>query len=105
MIASKVRELKLSDAEREFCALVTAVIPYWGRYPIPLSKSGVMPEVGMTETSRRIFLGLFDRLASRLYWAVRDGWDSGVGPKTCKMRSVRYGNCVDLNEPLWEQKT
>jgi hypothetical protein len=102
VLASKARNLILSEDENEFCSLVTAVIPYWGRYPIPLDKNRIMPEVGMTEARRHLFLGLFDRLAHRLYWAVRDGWDSGVGPKDLKIRSVRYGDCIDPNEPLWE---
>ena len=102
LLAAKVRHVTLSEDEHNFCALVTAVIPYWGRYPIPLDRSRIMPEVGMTEAHRRIFLGLFDRLAHRLYWAVRDGWDSGVGPKTIKIRSVRYGDCIDPTEPLAE---
>ena len=101
VLASKVQDLILSEDERNFCALVTAVIPYWGRYPIPLDKGHVMPEVGMTEADRRIFLDLFDRLAYRLYWAVRDGWDLHVGPKTLNVRSIRYGDCIDPNEPLW----
>jgi hypothetical protein len=102
VLASKVRDLKLSEDEHHFCALVTAAIPYWGRYPIPLDKNRIMPEVGMSETRRRLFLGLFDRLAHRRYWAVRDGWDSGVGPKDLKLRSARYGDCIDPSEPLWE---
>ena len=102
VLASKVQDLVLTEGEQKFCALVTAVIPYWGRYPIPLAKNHVMPEVGMAEASRGIFLGLFDRLAHRLYWAVRDGWDSGVGPKTLKIRSINYGDHIDPKEPFWE---
>jgi hypothetical protein len=101
-LVSKVRNLTLSEDEHEFCALLTSVIPYWGRYPIPLDKNRIMPEVGMTETRRHLFLRLFDRLAHRLYWSVRDGWDSGVGPKDLKMRSARYGDSIDLSETLWE---
>ncbi len=101
-LASKVRNLTLSADEHQFCALVTAVIPYWGRYPIPLDKNRIMPEVGMTETRRHLFLALFGRLAHRLYWSVRDGWDSGVGPKDLKLRSTRYCDSIDPSEPLWE---
>jgi hypothetical protein len=90
VLATKVQDLVLTEGEQKFCVLVTGVIPYWGRYPIPLAKNHVMPEVGMTEASRGIFLGLFDRLAHRLYWAVRDGWDSGIGPKTLKIRSIKW---------------
>jgi hypothetical protein len=100
-VASKVHDLVLTEGEQEFCTLVTSVIPYWGRYPIPLAKNHIMPQVGMTEAKGGIFLGLFDRLAHRLYWVVRDGWDSGVGPKTLKLRSIKYGDHIDPKEPLW----
>jgi hypothetical protein len=102
VLASKVQGLTLAEDEDQFCALVTAVIPYWGRYPIPLDKNRIMPEVGMAEARRHLFLGLFGRLAHRLYWSVRDGWDSGVGPKDLKTRSTRYGDCIDPSEALWE---
>lgn len=99
-LASKVRDLPLSCEEKEFCDVVTAAIPYWGRYPIPLTKNDVVPEVAITEALRRIFLNLFERLAHRLYWAVRDGWDSRVGPEQVKSRSLRYGDRIDPNEIL-----
>jgi hypothetical protein len=39
-------------------------------------------------------------LAQTLYWQVRDGWDSGVGPATLKYRSARYEK-IDAKEPLF----
>ena len=100
-IAAKIQCLRLSNEERMFCGNVSKAIPYWGRYPIPIKKEHLVPEVGMNEKLRHAFLGLFERLAHRLYWAVRDGWDSGVGPKTIKIRSTRYGDSIDPKEPLF----
>jgi hypothetical protein len=87
----KIPGLQLSEDEHRFCATATAAIPYWGRYPVPLKKRQLLPEIGVDEVLRAAFVGLFGRLASELYWAVRDGWDSGVGSKTLKIRSARYG--------------
>jgi hypothetical protein len=100
-LASKIRDLKLSDGEETFCRNATDALPYWGRYPIPLRKGQVSPEIGIDETLRQAFLSLFDRLAYQLYWAVRDGWDSGVGPKTIKIRSSKYGDRIDPSEPFF----
>jgi hypothetical protein len=59
-------------------------------YPIQLDSNSVLPETVVTESLRLAFLNLFARLAQTLYWKVRDGWDSGVGPATLKCRSARY---------------
>lgn len=100
-LAMKIPELQLSDDERRFCKNATDAIPYWGRYPIPLKKSQLLPEVGVDEALRQAFLGLFERLAHQLYRAVRDGWDSGVGPKTLKVRSTKYGDSIDPKESFF----
>lgn len=99
-LAAKIPGLTLSDQEQKFCESAAAAIPYWGRYPIPLEKGGLSIEIGVDEQVRMTFLGLFDRLAHQLYWAVRDGWDSGVGPQTLKVRSNKYGDKIDPGESL-----
>ena len=100
-LAAKIPNLVLSKAERSFCDHATKAIPYWGRYPIPLKKNQLSPEIAVDEELRQAFLGLFYRLAHELYWEIRDGWDSGVGPKTLKMRNIRYGDSIDLKESLF----
>ncbi len=101
VLASKIPDLDLSNGERQFCEIASKAIPYWGRYPSPLKKGQLLPEVGVDELLRKSFLGLFERLAHRLYWEVRNGWDSGVGPKTLKVRSLRYGDKIDPKEPFF----
>jgi hypothetical protein len=58
-------------------------------------------EIGVNGERRDISLALFDRLAYSLYWAIRDGWNSGVGPRTLKIRSERYGDRIDPGESLF----
>jgi hypothetical protein len=99
-LSKKVPSLVLSREESHFCDIATSAIPYWGRYPIPLRSNDVTPEVVITEPIRTAFLDLFDRLSQELYWKVRDGWDSGVGPRTLKVRDARYER-IDMNEPLF----
>lgn len=100
VLASKLSAITLSLEERNFCLAASKAIPYWGRYPIPLNSHELMPSVAVTEDVRRVFIGLFQRLASKLYWAIRDGWDSGVGPKTLTLRNKRYGDRIDPANPL-----
>lgn len=98
-LACKIQSLKLSSDESRFCDIATKSIPYWGRYPIPLKSNNVTTETVITEELRAVFLGLFDRLARQLYWRVRDGWDSGVGPVSLQIRDARY-EALDLDTPL-----
>jgi len=102
-LAEKIQGLRLSEEERRFCENAAKAVPYWGRYPVPLKKGQLSPEVGVDETLRQAFLGLFERLAHDLHWTIRDGWDSGVGPKTLKIRSVKYGDRIDPKEPLFDE--
>jgi hypothetical protein len=101
-LCGKIPGLILSIDEEKFCRQVTDAIPYWGRYPIPLEQNRLMPSVGVTALSRQTFLDLFDRLARELYWAIRDGWKSGIGVETIKVRANRYGDRISLGEKLFD---
>ena len=100
-LASKLPELKLSDAQLSLCRVLKEAIPYWGRYPIPRRHGNLTMEVPLTDVLRQDFLELFHHLGHMLYWKIRDGWDSGAGPQTIKVRSLRYGDTIDPEEPLF----
>jgi hypothetical protein len=102
VLAEKLDDIKLSEAEAKFCKVAQDAIPYWGRYPIPLSYNRLLPEVGLDGEMRRTFLDLQSRLGARLHRAIRDGWDSGVGPESLKRRSKRYGDDISHNESPFE---
>ena len=99
-LISKLQSIALSSGEQTFCQIASSAIPYWGRYPIPLDSNSVLPEVAVTESLREAFLQLFDRLATDLYWKVRNGWNSGVGSVTVKIRSAKY-ETINPQEPLF----
>ena len=98
----KVKGLSLSEAEEKVCQVMQDAIPYWGRYPIPLEYNGVLPEVAVDDEFRRVFLNLHFRLGQYLYDLIRDGWDSGVGPRSIKLRSIKYGDEIRLDELPFE---
>lgn len=99
-LAKLVPDLSLNSDEHAFCKLAQEAIPYWGRYPIPLWASGVLPETAMTIQRRDTFLGLHQRLGQKLFDQIKNGWDSGVGPRSEKMRAKKYGSEIDPNESL-----
>jgi len=92
--------LTLSADEVAFCKLAQEAIPYWGRYPIPLTSQGLLPESALTPERRATYLSLHQRLGQSLYDRIKDGWDSGAGPKTVKIRARRYGGEIKLDEPI-----
>jgi len=94
-------ELALSADEVAFCKLAQEAIPYWGRYPIPVASQGLLPESALTPERRATYLNLHQRLGQRLYDRIKDGWDSGAGPRSVKMRARRYGGEIKLDEPIW----
>jgi len=101
-LASKIPDVNLSAEEKEICQKIEGAIPYWGRYPIPLNFNGVTPYVGITKEIRNVIIGMFDRISKQLYDKIKDGWDSGIGAKSLKMRSIRYGDSIDLRKKFPE---
>lgn len=101
-LVSKVEGLSLSEEERRVCQVVQDAIPYWGRYPIPLEYNGVLPEVAIDDKFRQVFLKLHFKLGKQLHGIIRDGWNSGVGPRSIKYRSAKYGDEIDYSEPLFD---
>ena len=55
-LSTRIPQLALSEEETEFCRIAQDAIPYWGRYPIPLSSNGVLPEAGLTRQMRHVYL-------------------------------------------------
>jgi hypothetical protein len=104
-LASRISGLSLSKEEQQVLKICEDAIPYWGRYPIPLSFDGLQPKEAATAEFRDGFAKLHSRLCKDVYFAIRDGWDSGVGPKTWLVRSRRYGDEIDLSERLPSEGT
>ena len=104
-LADRVSGLRLSSEENRVLHICQDAIPYWGRYPVPLTYDGVHPEEAATSGFRDAFRRLHFRLCQRVYSEIKHGWDSGVGPKTLEFRSLRYGDKIDTKKPFpWLQR-
>jgi hypothetical protein len=99
-LAEMTEELRLTESDRHVLQVCQDAIPYWGRYPVPLHFGDLEPAQAATESFRRAFEDLHYRLCRRIYDAIKDGWDSGAGAAVHRLRSRRYGDRVDLSEPL-----
>ncbi len=99
-LARSVTDLSLTDEDRHVLSVCQDAIPYWGRYPVPLRYDGLHPKEAATAEFRQHFRELHFRLCKSIYDAIKDGWDSGVGPQTLEVRSIRYGDEIDLKKPF-----
>lgn len=104
-LAAAVLGLSLSEDEQRILRICQDAIPYWGRYPVPLRYNGIKAKEAATSEFREVYRSLHYRLCKAVYETVKDGWDSGVGPKTREVRSTRYGDEVDVKKPFpWAQE-
>lgn len=99
-LSNFIGSLTLSDSEKELLSICSNAIPYWSRYPVPLTHKKVEVAGAATPQLRAIFLPLHYRLCETVYNQIKDGWDSGAGPRLAKMRSVRYGDTWNPKEPF-----
>lgn len=99
-LANKINSVTLSREERNILEICQDAIPYWGRYPIPQKYKGLKTAEEANDEFRSCFRQLHFRLCKLLYDLIKDGWDSGAGPATVKMRNRKYGDTIDLNEKL-----
>lgn len=90
ILAEKIPDLKISDDERHVIRTAEEALPYWGRYPVPLHPNQVLPEVAVDESFRDTYQSLHIRLGRMIYVAIKDGWDSGTGPRHESVRFERY---------------
>lgn len=105
-LAKSIIDIEFTDKENQVLKICQDAIPYWGRYPIPLHFNGLQPVEAATVEFRKTFRQLHFRLCKLTYDAIKDGWDSGAGAKCHKIRSKRYGDEIDINEPFpWIKET
>ncbi|MHB8581443.1 MAG: hypothetical protein ACYDA4_16485 [Ignavibacteriaceae bacterium] len=101
-LASKINGMVFTKDEIKLLKMLEKIIPYWGRYPIPLEYNGVLPEVPVNKDNRKLFLKLHKRLGAFLHSKIRNGWDSKVGPKIIKLRNSYYGDKIYMEERFEE---
>lgn len=99
-LADRIPVFDLDENEMRVLQISQDAIPYWGRYPVPLKFDGLKAKEAASVEFRDIFRRLHFRLCKDVYDAIKDGWDSRVGPETYEVRSTRYGDQIDLKKPF-----
>jgi len=88
-LAELARE-SLDEDEARFCALAEEAIPYWARYPIPLSADRLKDEMPVSATHQQAFERLFARARMQLHDLMKTGWDSGEGVRLASHFDSRF---------------
>lgn len=90
-LAESIPDLDLTTPEAKLLQVCQSAVPYWGRYPIPLSVKRLQPAETADRKLRDCFRELHHRLCKRLYESIKGGWVSGIGFKVTALSSCRYG--------------
>jgi len=65
-LSKKVESIKFKENEIEICRVLSQVIPYWGKYPIPKNFKKLKSEIFMTEEWFQELLELYSKLELKL---------------------------------------
>ena len=77
-LASK-SDIDFSDEERYLMKILSDAIPYWGRYPIPMSYDQIKKETIADESIFDIYKILFVKIFEVTFKKIENGWDAGNG--------------------------
>jgi hypothetical protein len=99
-LMDRIKKLAFSQPERAIAGICESAIPYWGRYPVPLKYAEVENEYRVNVQFHAKFVALNGRVRKAVYDAIKDGWDSGVGPKLAKLRSKEFDDDLELDTPF-----
>ncbi|WP_041258019.1 hypothetical protein [Fibrella aestuarina] len=96
-LSSKVTSLIFSDKEKDIFRVLSEVIPYWGKYPIPKNFSKLKSEVFMTDHWFNDLVEVYDKLLDQLLKLNHNGIQ---GPNNIKFPGLRVGTTDQLSE-IW----
>lgn len=93
-LIEKLKENPLEEEEMKILKIIETCIPYWGRYPIPISYDQLLEDYVITESDYLSIKVIFNKLSKKLYFQFRDGWQPKEGMKST-YRSKRYEDSLD----------
>ncbi|MBC7285434.1 hypothetical protein [Hoeflea sp.] len=95
-LASRLKSIKLNANEKNLLVLLSDVIPYHGRYPVPRNAQDVKPENFINERVYDDCRELFARLEMQLYRLNFEGIDAPEGVRFAKLRLTHLDAKADF---------
>lgn len=95
-LADRLKSIQLNAEERGLLALLSDVVPYYGRYPVPRNAQDVKPEKFISEDVYNACKGLFGRLEMQLYRLNFEGIDAPEGVRFPNLRLTHLDAVADF---------
>lgn len=95
-LAGRLISVQLSKVEEELLSLLSDVVPYYGRYPVPRHAQEVKPEKYISDDVFSIFTALFERLEMQLYRLNFQGIDAPEGVRFPNLRLTHLDTKADF---------
>lgn len=85
-LADRLKSVQLDTEERGLLALLSDVVPYHGRYPVPRTAQDLKTEKYVNEEVHKACKALFGRLEMQLYRLNFEGIDAPEGVRFANLR-------------------
>lgn len=72
-------DIIFNEQEIDLMEILSDAIPYWGRYPIPLSYNQLKAEKIASKNILETFKTLYNKLFYKTYDKIKSGWDAENG--------------------------
>lgn len=95
-LADRLKSLVLSHSERTLLAMLSDVVPYHGRYPVPRNAEDMKPEIYISEDVYAMCREFFDRLEMQLYRLNYKGIDAPEGVRFPNLRLAHLDEKADF---------
>jgi hypothetical protein len=95
-LSGRLQSLELASQEKNLLALLSDVVPYHGRYPVPRNAQDMKPEKYINEDVYNSCRQLFERLEMQLYRLNYKGIDAPEGVRFPNLRLTHLDAKADF---------
>ena len=95
-LAARLKTVQLDTDERGLLALLSDVVPYHGRYPVPRTAQDLKPEKYLRAEVHKACKALFDRFEMQLYRLNFEGIEAPEGVRFANLRLTHLNAEADF---------
>lgn len=95
-LAERLKSVQLDANERDLLALLSDVVPYHGRYPVPRNAQDIKPETYISEDVYSVCKTLFARMEMELYRLNFQGIEAPEGVRFSNLRLMHLDAEADF---------
>lgn len=95
-LCRRLESIQFDDSELKLLELLSDVVPYHGRYPVPRGAESIKPEQYISESVHNACRALFKRLEMQLYKLNYQGIDAPEGVRFANLRLTHLDGEADF---------